>query len=113
MATRQGRHKGAGKGTYTSCSEGGGSARGGLPTPLSGAWGILRTHTGDVGPTGPHHTTHILSHPRGFLLTAPGCLPPAPAQPKPSDSRLARSWLRRCGVRPGHRASPDALAATG
>eukprot|EP00962_Isochrysis_galbana_P030429 scaffold9864_cov124-Isochrysis_galbana.AAC.8 len=36
-ATRQGRHKGAGKGTYTSCSEGGGSAHGGLPTPLSGA----------------------------------------------------------------------------
>eukprot|EP00962_Isochrysis_galbana_P019025 scaffold5531_cov126-Isochrysis_galbana.AAC.4 len=33
----QGRHKGAGKGTYTSCSEGGGLLRGGLPTPLSGA----------------------------------------------------------------------------
>eukprot|EP00962_Isochrysis_galbana_P031814 scaffold10391_cov94-Isochrysis_galbana.AAC.5 len=32
MATRQGRHKGAGKGTYTSCSEGGGLLRGGLPT---------------------------------------------------------------------------------
>eukprot|EP00962_Isochrysis_galbana_P002905 scaffold805_cov110-Isochrysis_galbana.AAC.3 len=37
MATRQGRHKGAGKGTYTSCSEGGESARGGPLTPLSGA----------------------------------------------------------------------------
>eukprot|EP00962_Isochrysis_galbana_P027834 scaffold8763_cov119-Isochrysis_galbana.AAC.1 len=37
VATRQGRHKGAGKGTYTSCSEGGGPLRGGLPTPLSGA----------------------------------------------------------------------------
>eukprot|EP00962_Isochrysis_galbana_P012532 scaffold3550_cov112-Isochrysis_galbana.AAC.5 len=35
MTTRQGRHKGAGKGAYTLCSEGGGSARGGLPTPLS------------------------------------------------------------------------------
>eukprot|EP00962_Isochrysis_galbana_P008378 scaffold2303_cov113-Isochrysis_galbana.AAC.1 len=35
VATRQGRHKEAGKGTYTSCSEG-----------------------GDVGPTGPHPTTH-------------------------------------------------------
>eukprot|EP00962_Isochrysis_galbana_P024761 scaffold7602_cov123-Isochrysis_galbana.AAC.7 len=34
---KQGRHKGAGKGTYTSCSEGGGPLRGGLPTPLSGA----------------------------------------------------------------------------
>eukprot|EP00962_Isochrysis_galbana_P022958 scaffold6880_cov110-Isochrysis_galbana.AAC.22 len=32
------RHKGAGKGAYTSSFEGGGSARGGLPTPLfSGA----------------------------------------------------------------------------
>eukprot|EP00962_Isochrysis_galbana_P029497 scaffold9430_cov128-Isochrysis_galbana.AAC.5 len=40
-APRQGRHKGAGKGTYTSCSEGGGLLRGGLPTPLSGAWGVL------------------------------------------------------------------------
>eukprot|EP00962_Isochrysis_galbana_P040519 scaffold14695_cov117-Isochrysis_galbana.AAC.6 len=37
VATRQGRHKGAGKGTYTSCSEGGGPLRGGLLTPLSGA----------------------------------------------------------------------------
>eukprot|EP00962_Isochrysis_galbana_P011969 scaffold3372_cov107-Isochrysis_galbana.AAC.2 len=37
VAMRQGRHKGAGKGTYTSCSEGGGPLRGGLPTPLSGA----------------------------------------------------------------------------
>eukprot|EP00962_Isochrysis_galbana_P030150 scaffold9752_cov103-Isochrysis_galbana.AAC.1 len=37
VATRQGRHKGAGKKTYTSCSEGGGPLRGGLPTPLSGA----------------------------------------------------------------------------
>eukprot|EP00962_Isochrysis_galbana_P023065 scaffold6928_cov83-Isochrysis_galbana.AAC.1 len=37
VATRQGRHKEAGKGTYTSCSEGGGLSRGGLPTPLSGA----------------------------------------------------------------------------
>eukprot|EP00962_Isochrysis_galbana_P049212 scaffold20751_cov124-Isochrysis_galbana.AAC.5 len=37
VATRQGRHKGAGKGTYTSCSEGGGPLRGGLPIPLSGA----------------------------------------------------------------------------
>eukprot|EP00962_Isochrysis_galbana_P029237 scaffold9333_cov119-Isochrysis_galbana.AAC.1 len=36
VATRQGRHKEAGKGTYTSCSEGGGLSRGGLPTPLSG-----------------------------------------------------------------------------
>eukprot|EP00962_Isochrysis_galbana_P053001 scaffold24470_cov129-Isochrysis_galbana.AAC.2 len=36
-ATRQGRHKGAGKGTYTSCSEGCGPLRVGLPTPLSGA----------------------------------------------------------------------------
>eukprot|EP00962_Isochrysis_galbana_P000307 scaffold87_cov167-Isochrysis_galbana.AAC.1 len=50
--TRQGRHKGAGKGTTSTsltkwicrrvpcrkaCSEGGGLSRGGLPTPLSGA----------------------------------------------------------------------------
>eukprot|EP00962_Isochrysis_galbana_P016194 scaffold4633_cov114-Isochrysis_galbana.AAC.7 len=35
---KQGRHKGAGKGTYTSCSEGGGPLRGGLPTPLSKAF---------------------------------------------------------------------------
>eukprot|EP00962_Isochrysis_galbana_P047575 scaffold19489_cov110-Isochrysis_galbana.AAC.5 len=37
VATRQGWHKGAGKGTYTSCSEGCGPLRGALPTPLSGA----------------------------------------------------------------------------
>eukprot|EP00962_Isochrysis_galbana_P038251 scaffold13570_cov156-Isochrysis_galbana.AAC.1 len=34
---KEGTSKGAGKGTYTSCSEGGGPLRGGLPTPLSGA----------------------------------------------------------------------------
>eukprot|EP00962_Isochrysis_galbana_P014730 scaffold4216_cov145-Isochrysis_galbana.AAC.1 len=43
VATRQGRHKGAGKGTYTSCSEGGGPLRGGLPTPLSGVRGRARS----------------------------------------------------------------------
>eukprot|EP00962_Isochrysis_galbana_P028071 scaffold8850_cov134-Isochrysis_galbana.AAC.10 len=37
VATRQGRHTGAGKGTYTPCSEGGGPLRGGLLIPLSGA----------------------------------------------------------------------------
>eukprot|EP00962_Isochrysis_galbana_P009020 scaffold2507_cov122-Isochrysis_galbana.AAC.11 len=66
MATRQGRHKEAGKGTYTSCSEGGGLLRGGLPTPLSGAWGVLLTHTGDVGPTGQPGPTLQLILPHGF-----------------------------------------------
>eukprot|EP00962_Isochrysis_galbana_P046972 scaffold19051_cov138-Isochrysis_galbana.AAC.1 len=48
------RHKGAGKGASTSCFEGGGSARGGLPTPLSGREAMCVC----VGPTEPHQTTH-------------------------------------------------------
>eukprot|EP00962_Isochrysis_galbana_P000003 scaffold2_cov110-Isochrysis_galbana.AAC.3 len=34
MATRQGRHKGAGQGTYTSCSDGGGSGAAAFPHPF-------------------------------------------------------------------------------
>eukprot|EP00962_Isochrysis_galbana_P039867 scaffold14366_cov94-Isochrysis_galbana.AAC.2 len=68
VATRQGRHKGAGKGTYTSCSEGGGPLRGGLLTPLSGAGPGCRLHpppaARPAAPAPPNRAPTPLAAPR-------------------------------------------------
>eukprot|EP00962_Isochrysis_galbana_P016561 scaffold4749_cov137-Isochrysis_galbana.AAC.9 len=75
MATRQGRHKGAGKGTYTSCSEGGGSAtdrvtqQGAAPEARNGAffggkysytirWNYLCSWHFTKSQFSPSHCTH-------------------------------------------------------